>query len=434
MPLHIVLTCAHFAIVALAMLHALMTDRRPEKTMSWMLVLLFLPVAGLLLYIYFGIDTRRKRHIERMPAGRPAQPAEPKAETETPDAQPITNGLDWLRMLIADIGAARHTINIDIYIFAHDALGQLVADCLIDKARQGVSVRVVYDDVGSWATPQRFFRRMEKAGALVAPFLPVRLPIFTSKANYRNHRKLIAIDAQVAYIGGMNIARRYARRDWRDTMLRVRGATAREIDRTIMQDWRFATRETPADEDPTPPARALHTHAPSDAYPGIMQTYMRIIARARRYIYLQTPYFLPTESIAVALRTAALSGIDVRLMVPRHSDTHVIEWASRSFLREMARAGVRIGLYEPGFLHSKTLVADDHIASCGSTNIDVRSFESNFEANLFLRHKPTVAAMRDIFLHDWSHCTDFASLHYLVVPTFRARIAESAARLLTPLL
>lgn len=448
MPLHVLLTTAHFVIVALAMLHALMTERRPEKTMAWMLVLLFLPIIGLLLYIYFGIDTRRKRHIERQAGPKrkktipPPYEAAPHSSHLTPHCEEAftayTSGLDFFRALLADIGHARHSVYIDIYILADDALGRLLADSLIDRARQGISVRIVYDDVGSWTTRQRFFRRMQAAGIQIVPFLPVRLPFFTSKANYRNHRKLIAIDEATAYIGGMNIAMRYLRPNWRDTMLRIEGPAAEAIARTALDDWRFAAGIKQATEDKANhsplPTGTLLTSSPTDPYPEIMQSYLRIIITAKSYVYIQTPYFLPTEPIAVALRTAALSGIDVRLMVPRQNDARVIEWASRSYLRDMARAGVRIGLYEPAFLHAKTLIADDDIASCGSANIDIRSFESNFESTLFITDKERVATLRDIFNDDWQRCTDFATLHYLVRPTFTARLTESLARLLTPLL
>jgi cardiolipin synthase len=280
--------------------------------------------------------------------------------------------------------------------------------------------------------------------------MPVHFPSFTSKVNYRNHRKVIVIDGQVGYIGGMNIALRYVKgtdsQPWRDTMLRIRGGAVNALQRTFLMDWYFVDRTLLSDRKYYP----LHmdgeglpsnnclaqvvTSGPVTPYPEIMQGFVRIITGARRYLYLETPYFLPNDPVLFALKTVALAGVDVRVICPRHSDARFVEWASRSYLREVLEAGVRVSLYEAGFLHSKLMVCDDAISTCGSTNLDFRSFENNFEANVFIYDEMTAAEMRDIYLEDEGHSVLFTDIPKRIHPRFLKRLGESLARMLSPLM
>ena len=363
----------------------------------------------------------------------------------------MTDGYAFFPELLKDIAQATHHIHIDMYIIEDDALGYLITDALIDKARQGVLVRVIYDDVGCWKVSHRFFERMREDGIEVAAYLPVRFPSFTSKVNYRNHRKLIVIDGKVGYIGGMNIAIRYVRgtgeQPWRDTMLRITGGAVYALQRAFLVDWYFVDRTLISDHVYYPQLSTMNdglltnnclaqvvTSSPTNPYPEIMQGFVRVILAARRYIYIETPYFLPNEPVLFALKTAAMAGVDVRILCPRRSDARFVEWASRSYLREAYEAGVQVYLYETGFLHSKMMVCDDSLTTCGSTNVDFRSFENNFEANAFIYDEGTALRMKNIFLKDQEQSVLLGDIPDRIHPKFTKRLWESLTRLMSPLL
>ena len=454
-----------------AIIHVVLDNRQPAKTMAWALVIYFLPIFGVIAYIFFGVNYRKERFISRrsmdMLTKRSMHGFVEQRNLQMPgryestiqlfidqsfslpfinrQTDILTSGYDFFPALLRDIAQASSHIHIDMYIFEDDALGRLVSDALIAKARQGVEVRVIYDDVGCWNVKNRFFERMRKGGIDVEPFIPVRFPRLTSKANYRNHRKIIVIDAQVGYIGGMNIALRYVQGRskgdaWRDTMVRVEGGAVNGLQRAFLIDWYFVDRTLLSDRKyytkPESEGGLMQTvtSGPVATYPEIMQGYLRLIMAAKKYIYFQTPYFLPTDSVFFAMKTAAASGVDVRIMVPRGSDAWFVEWASRSYLREAAEAGIRVDLYEGAFLHSKLMVSDDHVCTCGSTNLDFRSFENNFEGNAFFYDEDLSRRMRDVFLADEQRCIDLTTLHDRMHPHIARRLWDSLTRLLSPLL
>ena len=460
-------------IVALAaIIHVLMDNRQPAKTMAWVLVIGFIPVIGVVFYLFFGINHRKERIISQGQMDELTKRSMlsfvgqhnfrvPERQKPLVDlfvnqnlALPfkdnridiMTDGYAFFPELLKDIAEATHHIHINIYIFEDDALGRLVADALMTKARQGVKVRLIYDDVGCWRVGKRFFEQMREAGVEVVPFLPVHFPSFTSKVNYRNHRKIIVIDGRIGYIGGMNIARRYVSDKWRDTMLRVQGGVVYALQRAFLVDWYFVDHTLITDRIYYPPVSEeltaknhqlvaqVVTSGPMARYPEIMQGFVRIILAARRYIYIETPYFLPNEPILFALKTAALAGVDVRLMCPLYSDARFLDWASRSYLREIHEAGAKIYLYEPGFLHSKLLISDDSLVSCGSTNVDFRSLENNFEANVFVYDEGTALRLKKIFLDDQSQAVLLSDVPNRLHPKFYARLWESFTRLVSPLL
>lgn len=463
----------HKIVVILAIVHVLMGNRQPAKTMAWVLVIYFVPVAGILLYIFFGIDTRKERLVSERSLNQLARRSMlnfveqqelrlPESHKQTIDlfinqnlslpfkdnsVDIYTDGYSYFTALLAAIAGAKHHIHIDIYIFADDPLGRLIADALIAKARQGVEVRLVYDDVGCWNVPQAFFERMRGEGIEVHPFLPVRFPSFTSKVNYRNHRKIIVIDGTEGFIGGMNIAQRYVkgtgRQPWRDTMAQISGSGVYALQRVFLEDWFFVDRTLISDrkyyphnvtDAPNDCITQIVTGSPVTPYPEIMQGYLRVIMSARQYIYIETPYFIPTEPILFALKTAAQGGIDVRLIVPMNCDAKFVELASRAYLREIARAGVKVYLYTAGFIHSKILICDDSLSTCGSTNVDSRSFENNFEANAFFYDRDTALRFKSVFLHDQKSSVALDSIPERMSPKFFAGLWESLTRLLSPLL
>lgn len=472
---HWIFIVLYVAVIVGIMLTVLMDNRQPAKTIAWVLVLLFVPVVGIVLYIFFGQNTRKMKLI----SGRSLDQLSKRSMLEFVEQRNLrmpeyfsslvrlftnqslslpfkdnavefyTDGYQFFPALLQAIKGATNHIHLDTYIIADDPLGRLVSDALIAKAREGVEVRLIYDDVGCWRVPERFFDRMRQAGVKVRSFMPVRFPAFTSKVNYRNHRKVCVIDGTQGFIGGMNIALRYVKGlhggtlPWRDTHMRLRGSVVYALQRAFLVDWYFVDRTLINDHRYYPPMSwhisndslaQVVTSSPIAQWPDIMQGYVRILLEAKRYVYMETPYFLPTEPVMFAMRTAALADVDVRLLIPRRSDAWLIQLASMSYVTETLEAGVKVRLYEKGFNHSKLLVADDQISTCGSTNIDFRSFENNFEANVFFYDRQTALRIKDIYMRDEDCSINFSEARELHHRPYMHRFVESLLRLLSPLL
>lgn len=472
---HWIFIVLYVAVIVGIMLTVLMDNRQPAKTIAWVLVLLFVPVVGIVLYIFFGQNTRKMKLI----SGRSLDQLSKRSMLEFVEQRNLrmpeyfsslvrlftnqslslpfkdnavefyTDGYQFFPALLQAIKGATNHIHLDTYIIADDPLGRLVSDALIAKAREGVEVRLIYDDVGCWRVPERFFDRMRQAGVKVRSFMPVRFPAFTSKVNYRNHRKVCVIDGTQGFIGGMNIALRYVKGlhggtlPWRDTHMRLRGSVVYALQRAFLVDWYFVDRTLINDHRYYPPMpwhisndslAQVVTSSPIAQWPDIMQGYVRILLEAKWYVYMETPYFLPTEPVMFAMRTAALAGVDVRLLIPRRSDAWLIQLASMSYVTETLEAGVKVRLYEKGFNHSKLLVADDQISTCGSTNIDFRSFENNFEANVFFYDRQTALRIKDIYMRDEDCSINFSEARELHHRPYMHRFVESLLRLLSPLL
>ena len=450
-------------IIIITMVRVLMDNRQPAKTMAWMLVLMFIPFLGIILYIFFGQNTRKERKIWQQSLDQLTKrsmlefveqkdfniPEEYRTISnlfmnqnlalpfKNNEVEIYTSGYDFFPSLLMEIGKAEHHIHIDTFIISDDPLGKLIADALIDKARQGIEVRLIYDDVGSWRTPNSFFTRMRNEGIEVYAFMPVRFPAFTSRVNYRNHRKICVIDGEVGFIGGMNIARRYVqgtpKQSWRDTHVKLTGAAVYGLQRAFLVDWYFVSKVLITERSYYPEIIIgqnnslvqVVTSSPTSLWPEIEQGYVRILTNAKHYVYMETPYFLPTDPILFAMRVAALSGVDVRLMIPYETDTKVVEWASRSYVIEASRAGVKILLYRKGFNHSKLLVSDDAMATIGSTNVDFRSFENDFEANAFFYDKKIALQVKEVFLADQKDSIDLDDVRRFIKKPFLQRLWES---------
>ena len=471
--IHWIFILLYAFVIAATIMTVLMDNRQPAKTMAWILVLLFLPLAGIVLYFFFGQNIRKMRFISQRSLDQLTKrsmlefveqkglrlPDEYRTQIQLFSNQSMslpfkdnavdiyTSGYDFFPALLRAIADARHHIHLEVYIFEDDALGRLIADALMARSKAGVEVRLIYDDVGSWRVPKSFFERMRDAGIDVHAFMPVKFPAFTSKVNYRNHRKLCVIDGVVGFVGGMNIAVRYVKgtgsQPWRDTHMRLRGGAVYALQCAFLVDWYFVDRTLVTNRKYYPPSpwhisndciAQVVTSSPLAPWPDIMQGYVRVLLEARQYVYMETPYFLPTEPILFAMCTAALAGVDVRLMIPRHTDSRLLAWASVSYVTEMLAAGVKVKLYTAGFNHSKLLVCDDSLCTCGSANVDFRSFENNFEANVFFYDEAMALRMKRIFLDDEACCVDFADVHEFRHRSFLLRLWESLVRLLSPLL
>ena len=463
----IVLYCS--TIVGLVLL-ILLENRNPLKTIPWVIVLLFIPGIGLIFYYFFGRDNRRIRIISRrmfkrfheqikienraqdlsvvpaqyLPLARLLNNSTYSAIFSGSNATIYTNGKDKFEALFEDFENARHHIHLQYYIFNDDKIGNKVKSILIKKAHEGVKIRVLYDDVGSWDTKNKFFNEMKTEGIEVYPYLKVAFPILTSKVNYRNHRKIVVIDGKAGYIGGMNIADRYVEGNklglWRDAHFRITGPGVYGLQSSFLLDWYAISNILVKGKEYYPELQAssdmkmqIAMSGPTSQWRTLMQAYIFCITNAKKYIYIQTPYFLPTDALNQALQMAALGGIDVRLMIPERSDTKSAQMATFSYIDKMLKAGVKVYLYNNGFLHSKTLLVDDALTSFGSSNFDFRSFEHNFEINAFVYQEDLALKMKEIFLQDINDSKEITFSIWRKRPITR-RLSESFMRLFAPLL
>ncbi len=460
----------YFIVIVGTIMIVILDNRNPVKTMAWVLVLFFLPVVGLALYFFFGRSTRKEKLIGKKGftrlIKRPMAEYQAQKAFRCPDDQHqlmrffqkvnnalpfdgnavgiFTDGCSMLYSLMRDIARAKHHIHLQFYIFEDDPVGRLLCDLLMDKARQGVEVRLLYDDVGCWKVPHAFFDEIRGAGIEVRSFLKVRFPLFTSKVNYRNHRKIVVIDGRVAYTGGMNIALRYTKGVswgiWRDTHIRIEGKAVYGLQTAFLTDWYVvdrtlitSSRYFPEIERCGNTLMQIVTSDPVGEWRDIMQGLLIAISSSRKYFYIQTPYLLPTEPILMALKTAALAGVDIRIMIPFRTDTRITHLGSLSYLEEMMHAGIKIYLYQKGFLHSKLMVSDDTLSTVGSTNMDFRSFEHNFEVNAFMYDSALASALKGIFLRDQKDAILLQEKTWMNRP-WRQKAQESIVRLLAPLL
>lgn len=469
--IYTILTIGYFATVLSCIVIILSENRNPIKSLAWVTVLLFLPVIGLIFYIFFGrnikhnkrIIRRRKRKLRHnMPVAQnalhslslsPAAKAMVKLADSvdgTPltygnDMEVFTAGRDKFESLKADLKGAKEYILLQYYIFADDKTGYEIADILIDKAAQGVTVKVLYDHVGSFSVRSRFFNKMRKAGIDAQPFMRVTFPQLANRLNWRNHRKIIIIDGKIGYIGGMNIANRYTmgakgELPWRDTHFRVRGAAINSLLYNFVNDWSYSgvpvnekeVRFSPI-ENKGDMAVQLVTSGPDSRWASVALAFQSAIAGARKSIYIQTPYFLPTDSLLKQLQVAALAKVDVRIMIPERSDSRLLDYASFSYITQCLEAGIKIYLYRGRMLHSKVMTVDEEIVSAGSTNFDFRSFEHNFEANIFVYNKEFNARMREIYFTDLKNCLKLTMARWKRRPRLQ-RILESIVRLMSPIL
>lgn len=460
-----------YAITIISIVGVVLSENRnPLKSLAWITVLMMFPIGGIILYIFFGRSIKNKHMISRRNKRRLQQSFSPKDLSNVPplvddtDAQLIElgqsmcdahyipgneieifhNGTDKFESLLRDITKAHSYIHLQYYIFEDDTLGNRIKDALIERARAGVKVRVIYDHIGSFRVNSRFFQQMLKEGIEAHPFFRVAFPPFATRINWRNHRKLCVIDGNIGYIGGMNIADRYINGGtfarWRDTHMRITGPGVAALQYSFAVDWSFMGNELlkiPFDftpyKGPDSAGVQLLTSGPTSEWSNVAMLMLKAIGNAKKRVYIQTPYFLPTESLLRSLQAAALAKVDVRVMIPRRSDSSILTYASRSYIMECLRAGIKIYLYNAGMLHCKTMMIDDQFSAIGSANIDFRSFEHNFEATMFIYSRRANAELTRQFLEDQSESERVnASIWRNRPKTEKAK--ESILRLLSPIL
>lgn len=445
-------------------------NRNPVKSLAWVTVLMLLPAIGLLLYFFFGRNIKNTRMVSRRNRRmlRKREESVGKAKLDSlglsersqrlirltrglsgsacywgNDVHIYTRGADKFHDLFVDLSSARVFIDLQYYIIEDDEVGQQLCDILINRVRAGVKVRVIYDNVGSFDLTSRIFKRLRENGVEAYPFFKVMFPPFGTRINWRNHRKICAIDGRIGYIGGMNMAERYATggkfASWRDTHLRITGPAVISLMNSFMIDWSFMGRKlvaTPHPDTGMYPSNyvmQLLTSGPTMQWDTMEQLFIKAIGGATKRVYVQTPYFLPTEGLLKTLQSASLAGCDVRIMIPTRSDSMLLTYASASYVRECLRAGIKIYMYEAGMLHAKMLLVDDEFVSVGSTNFDFRSFEHNFEANMQIYSNEINRRMVDIFIDDTRSCSRVVATEWNRRPLTR-KFMESVMRLMSPVL
>ena len=457
-------------------------NRNPSKTVTWLAVLYVLPVIGFLFYIIFGRNFRNKQKFKRKGKIHPIDGIEQIVETQNQilkqretflqetyyskkrlinlllqsnqapftinnHAQVLTNADQKFEAVFRAIEQAEHHIHVEYFIIKDDVIGRAFRQKLIKKAKAGVQVRIIYDGVGSWKLDynKEYLQSLIDAGAEVRSFVPIRIPFFSSKINYRNHRKIIVIDGKCGFVGGINVGDEYLGKSkrfgfWRDTHLQINGDAVYFLQKIFIEDWYFICGEHLRDACYFP----IHTNqgdqliqiaasGPDSEWDSIMQMYYATMTSAQEKIYIITPYFIPDDSILMALKTAALSGMDVRMIIPNRPDHHIVFWATQSYLGELLEAGVRVYQYQRGFVHAKVMMVDGVVASVGTANMDIRSFQLNFEVNALLFDKSIVERLERDFCNDVADSREIILQEYLDRPFFN-KVKESGARLLSPLL
>lgn len=475
----LVLEIIYFLTIAFMVVLIIQQKGDPLKTISWLLVLFVLPVIGIIFYFFFGKNYRKEKIFSRkgiadleqmriltqetlialpqsslfrikklhqkMNIMRLLLNSSKSLVTEYNRVKVLNNGLNTFKAIFNAIENAKDHIHLEYYIIDDDKIGNQLRELLIKKAKEGTKVRLIYDDVGCWSLPDEFIESMTEVGIEVYPFLPVRFPTLTYKINYRNHRKIVVVDGQVGFVGGLNIADRYIEGNptygiWRDTHLQIEGEAVSSLQVVFLIDWFFVSdqiiRETKyfvtekADEHHLVQITAS---GPDSDYASIMQAYFAAIASAQASIYISSPYFLPNESILTALKTASLSGVDVRILLPSKSDSKIVFWATRSYVSELLEAGVNIYFYEKGFPHSKLLIVDGVLSSVGTANMDIRSFDQNFEISALIYDEAISKELQEYYLIDLSNSSHVTPDVWEKRPRWDS-IRESVARIFSPLL
>ncbi|PHN04845.1 cardiolipin synthase [Flavilitoribacter nigricans] len=465
-------------------LNLLISGARPTKTMAWLLVVIVLPVLGIILYLVFGVNRRKykfykikeaqkvKKYLSRvdgfyedhfteqaiLPENRDIYRKTPELISKNcrflpyPDnkAKILRNGPATFDAIFDALEKAETFIHIQYYIFEEGELTDRMMKIFKEKAKAGVEIRLLYDGVGSQFLSNKYTNQLQELGGNHSCFLPIANMRPTSTLNYRNHRKIIIVDGKIGFTGGINVTDKYIRSDagplgiWHDMHLQLEGPIVNSLQAVFVTDWNFATEREengdllkdkyfPKSEPKGDAVAQIVASGPDSDFSSIRQEYFSLITQADDYVYITNSYVIPGEAILTALQTAALSGVDVRLIIPETSDSVVVKWGVRSYFEEMLRAGVRIYLYKDNFLHSKTLVADDEVISIGTANFDLRSFEQNFEVNALVYNESLAKELKSYFMEDIENCEELKLEEFKERPV-GDKIKEGIAKIFSPIL
>lgn len=473
----------YIILVVMVSLRIIYDTRTTTKTLAYLLLVIFVPFGGMIFYFLFGVNYRKnKMYSKKLFANeelsdqiteqiyqysnhvieeKAAAVRENKSlanmlvkHTQSPltannEVKLLINGEEKFPEVIKALIEAKHHIHLEYYIYEDDEIGRQIEKILIDKASEGVMVRFVYDDFGSHSIKRNLAKRLAENGVKVFPFLKINFILFANRINYRNHRKIIIVDGQTAFVGGINVSDRYINRSnskqfWRDTHLRIDGMGVHYLQYLFLCDWNFCSNEKLQPNEQFFPGEnsmagfgnkvvQIVASGPDSETPTILFSVLKAINLAADEILITSPYFIPGESLTDALVIASLSGVSVKLLVPGVSDSILVNAAAKSYYSELLKAGVEIYLYNKGFVHSKTMVTDGKIAMVGTANMDYRSFDLNFEVNAIVYDEEVAKQLRMIFFEDISHAEKIDPFKWHSRSGFR-QLLEKTARLISPML
>ncbi len=455
--------------------------KEPKSAWAWLLLLYFIPVLGFFIYLLAGTDmlkrkmfktkevednihetiSRQRNHIKtaKMQSQSPEitgyldlvmynLETAGTALTSNNNIDILTDGNEKFNVLLEDIRRASKYIHIQYYIIRDDAVFGRILAALKEKAKEGVEVRILFDAMGCREVKKSYWRKMEKDGIKTAEFFPALLRRLNLRVNYRNHRKIVVIDGRIGYVGGFNIGMEYVGLNekfgyWRDTHMRITGDAAARLEVRFILDWNYAAKENLFQDDRYFPPVAEYmeeqckiqilSSGPDSSQQNIKANYIRMIHKAEKSIYIQTPYFIPDESMMDALLIAVYSGIDVNIMIPCKPDHPFVYWATYSYIGDLVMAGAKCYTYDNGFLHAKGIVVDERVMCYGTANMDIRSFALNFEVNAIVYDAKKAAQMAGIFKQDTAVSTQITKQFY-ASRSLWVRLKEQVCRLLSPVL
>ena len=359
----------------------------------------------------------------------------------------LKDGKTTFESIFKALEGATDYIYLQYYIFEDGELADRLLDLFRSKINEGVKVRMIYDSIGSYTLSKKYVNALRIMGVEVYPFLPFRFDYFISSLNYRNHRKIIIVDGIYGFTGGINISDKYLKGDpnlgtWHDIHLRLSGPAVKQLEEVFIADWYLVAEEQLQLGNGVGMGKSANlgdkivqivSSGPEDDFPNIQQVYFGMINEAKHYVYITNPYIIPGNEILLALQTASLSGVDVRILVSEHTDSNLVGWTVRSYFEPLLKAGVRLFLFPDGFLHSKLMVSDDTLVSIGTANIDVRSFEHNFEVNALIYDRDFARHLKDDFLEDCAKSRELVYDQHKQRP-WGIRLKEGAARIFSPIL
>lgn len=475
----------YIAAMVLVCLRIVYDTRNTTKTLAYLLLVIFLPVIGILFYFSFGTNYRKRKMYskkiidddnlaqklresifqssrETFEKNRPLLQSyrelayllandSMSALSANNQVKLLVNGEEKFPEVLTALKSARHHIHIEYYIYEDDEIGKAIEAVLIQKAKEGIKVRFIYDDFGSRSIRKKLARRLKKAGVNTFPFYKIFFIAFANRINYRNHRKIIVIDGSVGFVGGINVSDRYVNKIdnakklfWRDTHLRIEGSGVHYLQYVFLCDWNFCANDRLQPDQLFFPQKAtgvtgsgkivqIAASGPNSDTPTILFSLLQAINLGSTEILITTPYFIPGESIIDALMTASLGGVQVKILVPDKSDSAIVNAAARSYYDDLLKAGVKIYRYKKGFLHAKTMVIDTKISIVGTANMDNRSFDLNFEVNAIVYDVEFAAELRASFYKDLEDAEQIDALAWDQRPFYK-QLAEKTARLVSPLL
>jgi len=451
--------------------------RNPSTTWAWLLIFMVIPIVGFIVYVLFGrnmsrqkifekkimTDETKKRYLEYVRNSYHDLSSYEHRDlvmmnfkhsgaiyTPNNDVNLYTEGHEKFDALIEALEGAQRFIHIEYYIFRPDDIGKKLLHILMSKAREGVEVKLLFDAMGSNPlNRKKHLRELRKAGVECAAFFPGIMPYINRRINFRNHRKIVVVDGEIGFVGGFNVGDEYLGKDrkigyWRDTHLKIRGEAVYSLEERFLLDWSYANHSGIGDlvkyfpkqtrlEDSNKIGMQIVASGPDHKEQYIRNGYIKIINSAKKSLFLQSPYFVPDDTLFEALKIAALSGVDVRIMIPGKPDHKFMAWAANSYILELLDVNAKVYYYDKGFLHAKTIMADGAVCSIGTANMDIRSFKLNFEVNSFIYDSAFTQLLEDRFIEDMKHCREIRKETFVNRP-LADKAMESLVRLISPIL